>query len=188
MATEPTVMKMRLAEINRYINGVNTIIKKDMSLEEKNFYWGRVDVVDGVRQIMGRMPKGYSKEEPSLKNRAKERYLMWRENQAKGDWKKLSDSERAIWEGYVEDGLEFGAIREKELERGNPIKVGDRLELVKDIWFLGNQYRPGLIGEVSGFSHYEDTEVVAGYALTFNGTGLPPVNAYPHEVKKASNV
>lgn len=188
MATEPTVMKMRLAEINRFVQDINLKTTKDMPAWEVHIMAGQASVVEGIRGIMGRLPKGYTRSEPSLKTQAKKRFLQWRENQAMAEWKKLSDEERAVWEGYVTDGLEFGTIREKELGRETDgIKKGDRVEIVRDIWFLGNHYRPGLLGEVNSLNFFDGTDVVTSYALTFSGTGLPPVNAYPHEIKRASD-
>lgn len=187
MATEPTVMKMRLQEINQFISGMNIKTTKDMASWEVHVIAGQASIIEPIREIMSNLPKGYTRGEKSLKSLAKTRFLQWRENQAKGEWKTLSDEEKAVWEGYVTDGLEFGTIREKELERGAPLKVGDRVEIVRDIYFLGKQYRPGLIGEVRSLNCYDGTDVVTSYSLIFNGAGLPPVNAYPHEIKKASS-
>lgn len=116
MATEPTIMKMRLAEINRF---VQTLQKHpDQYTEEmweRGYEFAEVTISKKLRDILNNLPKGYVKGEKSLKTLAKERYLLWRSNQAKSDWKKLSDAEQKVWEGYVEDGLEFGTIREKQL-------------------------------------------------------------------------
>lgn len=189
MATEPTVMKMRLAEINQFVLGLqkNSDPYTPLGSWERGYEYAEVQISKKLREIMGRLPKGYVRGEKSLKTKAKGRYLLWRANQAKADWKKLTPEEQAVWEGYIEDGLEFGTIREKELERAKPIMVGDRVEIVKEIWFLGSQYRIGMVGEVSSIKHYDGTGAVEGYALTFNGAGLSPVNAYPHEIKKASS-
>ena len=184
MATEPTIMKMRLAEINRF---VQTLQKNPDHYTDEAWYRGyehaEVTISKKLRDIMGNLPKGYVRSQPSLKTLAKTRFLQWRENQAKAEWKKLTPEERAVWEGYVTEGIEFGEVRARELEREAPLKVGDRVEIVKDIYFLGSRYRPGLVGEVKSLNCYDGTDVVSSYSLTFKGAGLPPVNAYAHEVR-----
>lgn len=118
MATEPTIMKMRLKEINRIVSGIPTAVRS-RGLEDWEAWLerGKTELANALRQELNNLPKGYVKGEKSLKTLAKERYLLWRSNQAKGDWKKLPEAERKVWESYVTDGLEFGTIREKELNR-----------------------------------------------------------------------
>lgn len=189
MATEPTVMKLRLQAINQLAQTLQKEVDRYTERDwDRGYEFAEVTIGKKLRDIMGNLPKGYTRGEKSLKSLAKTRFLQWRENQAKGEWKTLTAEEQAVWEGYVTDGLEFGTIREKELERGAPLKVGDRVEIVRDIYFLGKQYRPGLIGEVRSLNCYDGTNVVTSYSLIFNGAGLPPVNGYPHEIKKAGHV
>lgn len=117
MATDPAIMKMRLAAIRKIIQDIPT--KPDTKwLEhwEASAVRAESALANKIRVVFEGLPKGYTKSVPSLKNRAKTRFLQWRENQAKGAWKRMSESEQAVWIGYVEDGLEFGTIREKQLK------------------------------------------------------------------------
>jgi hypothetical protein len=116
MATDPTIMKLRLAAINK-ITTEFPRAKAGMSTTDAHVYWGQRDIIDQIRQIMYNLPKGYNKGEPSLKSQAKALFLLWRANQAKGEWKTLSEAEQARWKGYVEEGIEFGEMRERELGR-----------------------------------------------------------------------
>lgn len=138
MATEPTIMKMRLAEINRF---VQTLQKHhDQYTEERwerGYEHAEVTISKKLRDILGSLPKGYVKGEKSLKTLAKERYLLWWSNQAKSDWKKLPEAERKVWESYVTEGLEFGTIRERELKRESKENVFIQYkgtDLCADIW------------------------------------------------------
>lgn len=185
MATEPTVMKMRLAEIHQFVMGLQQHHDPyTHAAWERGYESAEVKISKEIRKIMGRLPKGYVKGEKSLKTIAKERYLLWRENQAKGDWKKLSDDERAVWEGYVEDGLEFGTIREKELKRAEGIKAGDRVTLVPQIIYLNTLYPVGSSGEVTHVYH-DDVKGTPAYRIKFDDRTLRTLNTYPHEIRKA---
>lgn len=78
---------------------------------------GQKHLADDIRAILGAPPKGYSDIEPTLSTKAKNRYLDWREMQAKGEWKKLSAEEQARWETYVTDNVPFEKIRADEMAR-----------------------------------------------------------------------
>lgn len=184
MATEPTIMKMRLKEINRIVSGIpNTVRSAHLEEWEAWFERGKTELANALRQELNNLPKGYVRSEPSLKTQAKKRFLMWRENQAMAEWKKLSESERAVWEGYVQDGLEFGTIREKELARTAEILTGDRVVLVKGIWYLNNFYPAGSAATVQNVV-YDDVLNANAYVLCFDSEKLHNLNAYPHEIKK----
>jgi hypothetical protein len=120
MATASTIMKLRLRAINTIISAIP--VKPDTSywLDSDEIRTNRAEsaLANLIRQELNNLPKGYNKPVRSLKTQAKMRFLQWRENQAKGDWKKLTEDEQARWISYAEQGLEFGEIRHRELERG----------------------------------------------------------------------
>lgn len=183
MATEPTVMKMRLAQINRIISGVPTWPDyKHLDEWEAWFERGKSEMANLIRQELSNLPKGYVRGEPSLKTQAKKRFLMWRENQAKGEWKKLSAEEQAVWEGYVTDGLKFGTIREKELAREKDFEIGDRVVLIHEVRYLGVTYPAGA-GGVILFTEYNEVQEKMMYKIKFY-SHLPTLNAFPNEIKK----
>jgi hypothetical protein len=129
---------------------------------------GQKHLADDIRAILGAPPKGYSEIEPTLKTKAKNRYLDWREMQAKGEWKKLSDAEQERWEEYVENNVPFEVIREKELERASGtaktvshvLPVGTRVELLWDVEFVGEGYPQGAQGVIT------DNAYAFGYPYT----------------------
>jgi len=168
MATDPTIMKLRLAAINRIISAIpvwpNT---KGMAEWEKYSKIGMSEVAGLVRAELSNLPKGYNKGEPSLKTEAKRRFLKWRENQAKGEWKTLTEAEQRIWEGYVIEDVRFGEIRARELVREEPpsfadevLPVGSRVELVETISHMGTEFPAGSAGVVL------DNAYKLGYAYT----------------------
>ena len=184
MATEPTIMKMRLKEINRIVSGIpNTVRSAHLEEWEAWFERGKTELANALRQELNNLPKGYNKSEPSLKTQAKKRFMLWKENQAKAEWKTLPEAERKVWESYVEDGLEFGTIREREIERAKEVAVGDRVVLLDNIWYLGDLYPVGSTGEVI-FVSDDEVRGEKGYKIRFDSKNLDHLNTYAHEIKK----
>jgi hypothetical protein len=117
MATDPTIMKLRLSAIKKIIQWIPVRPDTNYYLDEREIgeNIGESGLANKIRAELNNLPKGYNKPQHSLKTQAKTRFLQWRENQAKGEWKTLSAEEQARWEGYVSEGIEFGEIREREL-------------------------------------------------------------------------
>jgi len=156
MATHPTIMKLRLAAINGIISRIaRTPELKYLSDWERGEAVGESELAHKIRKELNNLPKGYIRPEPSLKTKAKTLFLLWRENQAKAEWKTLSADEQAHWEGYVEEGIEFGEIRARELERTKPVApsgerhpVGAHVELLETIRHMGTDFPAGSRGVV----------------------------------------
>ncbi len=117
MATDPTIMKLRLKAINTIISAIPVRPDTSYYLDEREIgeNVGESLLAARIRQELNNLPKGYNKPQHSLKTQAKVRFLQWRENQAKAEWKTLSEAEQTVWEGYVAEGVEFGEIRAREL-------------------------------------------------------------------------
>lgn len=75
---------------------------------------GQRHLADEINAILGAPPKKYNEITPTLKTQAKNRYLDWRELQARGEWKKLSEEEQALWERYVVEQVPWEVIREEQ--------------------------------------------------------------------------
>jgi hypothetical protein len=108
---------------------------------------GQRNLADDINAILGAPPKGYMDLEPSLKTKAKNRYLDWREGQAKGDWKKLTAEEQAVWEGYVENNVSFKDIRQEQLAATEYEYGIQYFDTVDERWYvIGEWYGYGLLG------------------------------------------
>lgn len=131
MATHPTIMKLRLAAINRIISAIPVKPDTDYWLDSDEIQINRAEsaLANKIRNELNNLPKGYSKPVHSLKTQAKIKYLQWRENQAKGAWKNLPADRQAEWEGYITEGLEFAEIRERELAK--PDKASDMAKMLR---------------------------------------------------------
>lgn len=185
MATDPTIMKLRLAQINGIIQKIPRTPKlKYLSDWERGEAVGESELANKVRQIVNNLPKGYHKIEPSLKSKAKVRFLQWRENQAKAEWKTLSEEEQAKWESYVAEGIEFGEIRARELEREAPFEVGDKVVLHHNLSYLGVMYPAGSAAKISRVV-YDEVREEKSYMIWFDDQRLVNLNAYAHEIRKA---
>lgn len=186
MATDPIIMKLRLAAINRIISAIP--VKPDTSyyLDEREIgeNVGEALLASKIRNELNNLPRGYNKPEPSLSTQAKTRFLQWRENQAKGEWKTLTEAEQAVWEGYVSEGVEFGTIRERELAREAPFEVGDRVVLHHNIGYLGKHYPAGSAGEIKRVV-LDPIKEEQGYMVWFDDQNLVNINAYAHELRRA---
>lgn len=113
-----TRMRARLEAITKYVNTLQR--NSDPYVDdpwERGSEYAEVKIAKELRKLLNSLPKGYNEPNPSLKTQAKERYLQWKANQAKGEWKNLPDAEQKRWEAYAEQGAEFGTIRDAELER-----------------------------------------------------------------------
>jgi len=169
MATDPTIMKLRLAAINRIISEIPSNPATDYWLDSQEIVENRAvsRLANEIRAELSNLPKGYNRGKPNLRTEAKRRFLQWRENQAKGEWKTLSAEEQAVWEGYVSEGIEFGEIRARELGRSalvsfadEVLPVGSRVALVDTILHCGDEFPAGLAGTVL------DNAYEYGYAYT----------------------
>jgi hypothetical protein len=114
-----TLRRMRLKRINEIVNGIPTVVRSG-GLEEWEAWFerGKTEVANLIRKELGGIPKGYNEIVPSIKTQAKDRFVAWREMQAKGEWKTLSEEEQARWVGYVENGVPYETIRGEEMSRG----------------------------------------------------------------------
>lgn len=146
---------------------------------------GQKNLADDLRAILGAPPKGYSDIEPTLKTKAKNRYLDWREMQAKGEWKKLSEAEQKVWEGYVENHVPFETIREEEMARATNFVVGHRVRLIEDVQYVGATYPAGSVGTII-LTEYNEIREEMMYKVKFDSLRLPTLNTFSHEIKKES--
>jgi len=118
MATEPTLMKLRLQQINKIVSKFDRFPSlKGVSEIVQGKRIGESDLATEIRDVLNSMPKGYTVRDRSLKTRAKMRFVQWREMQAKGEWRNLSEEEQARWMAYAEAGTDLGTIYKKETYR-----------------------------------------------------------------------
>lgn len=114
-----SIRRIRLKEIEKIISGIPE--KPDTQyLEHWEAMWerGQSELANKVRHILSTIPKSYNLIEPSIKTIAKNRFVAFREQQAKGEWKKLSEEDQQRWIDYVEHRTPYEVIREEEISRG----------------------------------------------------------------------
>lgn len=118
-AKRNTVARMHVAAVRRLVEGRLTLAG-DSKIRQFSEQWrigyeiGQKHLAEEIRAITSSLPKKYCDIPPTLKTQAKNRYLDWRELQAKGEWKKLSTEEQALWERYVVDRVPWEVIREEQ--------------------------------------------------------------------------
>lgn len=184
MATEPTIMKLKLSAIHKIVSKIDrdpSLSGLSELLQGKRI--GESELATTIRTILSNAPKGYTKAEPSLKNRAKERFVQWREMQAKGEWKKLSEDEKARWISYVEEGADLGTIRQRELGLEEDLNVGDSIVIQQTFSNLGRQYSAGETGVIRG-KHWDEVVDRVAYRIELDRPGAFQINTYRHEIRK----
>lgn len=180
--------RMHVAAIKKLVDGGLTLAG-DSKIRQFSEQWrigyeiGQKHLAEEIRVILGAPPKGYSDIEPTLKTKAKNRYLDWREMQAKGEWKSLPEAEQKIWESYVENHTPFEEIREKELAREKDFEIGDRVVLVNDITYIGYFYPTGSAGEIISTEYNEIREKMM-FKVRFDSEKLDRLNTFANEIKK----
>lgn len=180
-----STLSARTKELNKWAHSLpKGVDPYETSDWERGYERAQVEFADKLRKIMSSLPKGFNLPNPSLKTQAKARFLQWRENQAKGEWKTLTEAEQAVWEGYVSEGVEFGEIRVRELARDEPVKAGDRVVLVSDVQYLGDEWPKGSAGEVRFIVHDGVTDL--DMCLIDFDLDLYSLNVHMHEIKKES--
>jgi uncharacterized protein YabN with tetrapyrrole methylase and pyrophosphatase domain len=113
-----TIRRMKLEEIKKIVQ--NIPVKPDTQYLE---FWEAMadraesELANKIRNVLSKLPTGFNENEPTIKTQAKNRFVAWREQQAKGEWKTLSEEEQQRWISYVENQTDFGTIRQEELSR-----------------------------------------------------------------------
>jgi hypothetical protein len=180
-----TRMRARLEAITKFVNTLQKSTDPYTDNEwQRGHEFAQVEISKELRKLLNILPKGFNREEPSLKNQAKTRYLQWRENQAKAEWKKLPEHEQKRWEAYVENGIDFGNIREAELAREAPFAQGDKVVLHHNLSYLGTLYSAGSLAEITRVV-YDEVREEKSYMLKFEDQRLDSLNAYDHEIRRA---
>lgn len=114
-----SIRRIRLKEIDKIISG----IPEEPDTQYLDFWEAMAEraesaLANKIRKVLNTIPKSYNLIEPSIKTIAKNRFVAFREQQAKGEWKKLSEEEQQRWIDYVEGQVPYEVIREEELSRG----------------------------------------------------------------------
>lgn len=179
-------LRARMKELNKFVHSLSSSTDSWESSEwQRGYNFAEVEIGQKLRQIMGSLPKGYTAPNPSVTEQAKERFLQWRRNQAQAEWKKLTEAEQKRWEAYVEDGLEFREIREREIKRAEDFQVGDFVTLHHNIGWQGQHYPAGSEGTIVGVS-YDEVREEDVFMVVFQNQHLKPVNARADELRKVT--
>lgn len=114
-----SIRRIRLKDIEKIVSQ----IPEDPDTQYLDFWEAMADraesaLANKIRHVLTTIPKSYNLIEPSVKTIAKNRFVAFREQQAKGEWKKLSEEEQQRWIDYVEAQVPYETIREEELSRG----------------------------------------------------------------------
>lgn len=113
-----TIRRMKLEAIKKIVQDIP--VKPDTRYNEMwEVAWDKAEseLANKIRDILSNLPKGWAEQPRSIKNIARDRFLEWKEMQAKGEWRTMSEEEQHRWIGYTENHTPWNEVRAIEMER-----------------------------------------------------------------------